>query len=113
MFTNATLTPEKVSQLKATYGDELRAVETNVGIILFRKPKRDEWDRWQDKNLVSKAEASKDARELCQACLAESTYEEMMLAINDKPGLLQGEFLTCLLDMAGAMAKDALPVKKL
>jgi len=113
MYTEEQLSDQSViAKLKAENGPELRAVRTPIGFIVFKKPMRDAWDRWQDKNLVSKATASTDARELCQECLATGcTSDEFRAALDAKPGLLQGEFMSAIGDMAGW--NDKFEVKKL
>jgi hypothetical protein len=104
--------PAVISKLKQENGPELRAVQTSLGYIVFKKPMRDAWDRWQDKSLVSKATASTDARELCQECLATGcSYDDLRAALDAKPGLLQGEFMTAIGELAGWAEK--FEVKKL
>ena len=112
MYTEETLTAEAIATIKGQFGSELRAVTTSLGIIVFRKPTREEWDRWQDKNLLGKENASRDARELCQSCLAGNcTTPDMLACLDAQPGLLQGPFMNAVAAMAGL--KDESEVKKL
>jgi len=100
------LTEAKIAELKAAHGSELYSVETTSGDFVFKKPTRQAYDRWVDKN--SDGKRTEAARELAQACLAVPDYQQLIAALDVEPALLLGEFLEACLTLAGVKEKHEL-----
>ena len=90
-----------ISQLKSAHGDELGAVEYDGTMFVFKKPKRQEYNRWFDKRRDAPSEA---ASELTQSCLVHPAREAFIAALDKRPALLMQEqgFLDVCTDLAGA-----------
>jgi hypothetical protein len=94
------LSDEEIRDLKAKHGNELRAVESGDATLVFRKPKRQEYDHWFERREQTPQRA---ALEFAQQCLVSPDFASFMAALNDKPAILSsnGGVLDALLDMAG------------
>ncbi len=104
------LTPEKIQELKATH-KELICIELPTGEqLVFRKPKRLEFDLWSD----SREKGSQAGRELAQTCLVYPTNQEFMAVLEENAGILmcKNGVVDSITDMAGADG-SALTAKKL
>lgn len=104
----ATIDQKTIDELKEKHGDKLSLV---AGVV-FRKPKRGEWDRYTDKLLADKNQMSRAARELAASCVVWPNQETMNAALEDRPALLLNQFLSCLTEMAGGDEEEE-EVKKL
>ena len=93
------LTEEQIKEFKAKHG-QLAAVTIGETTLVFRKPKRQEYDAWFEKRDEAPAQA---ALQLAQQCLVQPTYPEMLAALDDQPFALQGAdgIMSALLDLAG------------
>lgn len=94
------LTEAELNELKDKHGT-IVAVEAPTGTLVFRKPKRAEYDRWFDKSQADKAKASEHARELAQSCLVHPSRDGFLAALDDCPSLLCGEVLTAVTSLCG------------
>lgn len=105
------LTPEIVAQLKAAHGPELRAVHGRLHTIVFRKPKRGEYDHWRDQSIVDKAQQSRHDRELVKACRVWPEEDALNEVLDDQPAILGIECVNAIVAMAGLT--EAISVEKL
>jgi hypothetical protein len=94
------LTDEQIAQFKSQHGPHLAAVDVGDAVLVFRKPKRQEYDRWFEKRGESPPTA---ARELAQQCLVHPSFPELMTVLDDKPAVLSGGdgILDAILELAG------------
>jgi hypothetical protein len=90
----------KIQELKAVH-KELVLIETKSGIdLVFRKPKRLEYDQWFD----AREKGSQAALSLAQQCLVHPSPQEFMEALEDTPGILMCKdgVVDAITDLAGA-----------
>lgn len=95
------ISEQKVIELKSKHGDELIEVEAADGTsLVFRKPRRQEYDRWFD---TREDKGSAAARELATACLVEPGYEAFIAVLDRQPAFLmcKGGVLDAITDLAG------------
>ena len=88
------LDKQTVDALKATYGEDLCVAEGPTVDLVFRKPSRAVWERYQNKNGNDRADKSAALRELCLACLVYPgseergpDYQALRDAFEEMPGL--------------------------
>lgn len=89
----------KIQELKSQH-KELIAVRTSDGQdLVFRKPKRLEFDQWFDNRNETSAGLS-----LAQQCLVYPTLQEFMGVLDERPGILmcKNGVVDSITDMAGA-----------
>lgn len=90
----------KIAELKAAHSD-LICIEVQDGQqLVFRKPKRLEFDQWFD----NQAKGSQAALSLAQQCLVYPTPQEFMAALEKYPGVLtcKSGIADSITDLAGA-----------
>lgn len=95
------LTEEKVQELKSTHGPELICIETSDGQqMVFRKPRRLEFNQWYDNQVKGTAAAESLARQ----CLVFPGDQEFMAVLEKFPGVLmcKNGIADNLTDMVGA-----------
>ena len=100
----------KIAELKQQHGPDLGLVTAPDGSeLVFRAPKRLEYDQWYDK----RNEGSAPARQLAQSCLVFPDRATMIAVLDRYPYMLQGKggFLDIITDLAGA--DGAVTAKKL
>lgn len=92
------LTEEQIAELKSHH-KELIAFEVNGQPLVFRKPKRLEFDQWFDKRSESNAGLS-----LARQCLVFPTAQEFMAVLEERPGVLMCRegIVDSITDLAGA-----------
>lgn len=94
--------PKLVEELKAKHGNDLIGINTADGTLLvFRKPRRQEYDRWFDERSQSPSQAG---RALALSCIAHPSSEELTAALDAYPALLmcEGGIVGSLAELAGA-----------
>ena len=87
-------------KLKLEHGDDLIQFECDEKTTLvFRKPKRAEFDRWFDK----RDQGTAAARELAQSTLVHPGRDDFIAILEKIPGLLMGKagILDGLIDLTG------------
>lgn len=104
----ATIDQKTIDELKEKHGEKLSMI---AGVV-YRKPKRGEWDRYTDKLLADKSQMSRAARELAASCVVWPNQEAMNACLEDRPALLLNQILGALTEMAGG-EDDEEEVKKL
>lgn len=90
----------KIQELKATHKN-LVCIETQTGAsLVFRKPRRLEFDQWFDQ----RDKGSQAGLSLAQQCLVYPTPQEFMAALEDAPGVLmcRDGVVDAITDLAGA-----------
>lgn len=104
------LTEDKIAELK-TQHKELVCVRTQDGHdLVFRKPKRLEYDQWFDQRNTTPAGLS-----LAQQCLVFPSPQEFMAVLEERPGVLmcnQG-VVDSITDLAGGDGGTSATSKKL
>lgn len=103
-------TDEQVAAWKREHG-ELRSIRARSGSLVFRKPKRVEWDKYTDRMGADNGNRSTHSRELAQSCLVFPTPEGMREILDDQPALLLNEVIDTLGEMAGFGGGDAVVAK--
>jgi hypothetical protein len=104
------LDEKKIHELKAAHGKDLTVIEVDGTQLVFRKPKRQEYDHWFD----NRDKGSSAARELAQATLVYPDREAFIAALDAQPARLSGRngILDAIVDLAGA-SDMVTPGKKL
>lgn len=95
------LTDTEIAALKEKHGQHLAAVTVADGsVLVFRKPKRQEYDHWFEKRESAPQSA---ARELAQQCLVFPGYDALLSTLDSSPAVLSGNggIMDALLDLAG------------
>ncbi len=90
----------KIAELKAAHKDLIH-IQTQAGSdLVFRKPKRLEFDQWFD----ARDKGSQSGLSLAQQCLVYPTPQEFMAALEDTPGILMCKdgVVDAITDLAGA-----------
>jgi hypothetical protein len=87
----------KIAELKSQNKD-LVAIEAGGNHLVFRKPRRLEFDQWFDKRNETSAGLS-----LAQQCLVFPTAQEFMATLEDRPGILMCSkgIVDSITDLAG------------
>lgn len=102
------LDDQTIATLKSTHGPKLGVVTAANGAeLVFRKPRRVEYDRWFDKREESPTAA---ARELAQSTLIYPDDRNAMIAVLDEqPSLLMcgNGIIDTITDLAGAVGGAA------
>lgn len=96
------LKEEEVRDLKAKHGDDLIGLETRDGVTLvFRRPNRQEYNRWFDRRDEHPSTAG---LELAQSCVVHPGVTELVTSLDRFPALLMcvGGIIPSLADLAGA-----------
>lgn len=99
-----------VMDLKGKHGNDLVAVQCHDGShLIFRKPKRQEYDRWFDRRAENGSVA---ARELAQSTLVYPERDGMMAVLDAQPALLmcKNGILDAVTELAG-LGGDAVAKK--
>lgn len=93
------LTDAKIAELKTAHKD-LVCIEIGGHQLVFRKPKRLEFDQWLD----STATKSQAALALSQQCLVFPTPQEYMAVIEEYPAVVscKAGIVDTVTDLAGA-----------
>lgn len=91
---------EQIAAWKREHGD-LVCIRSEAGALVFRKPKRVEWDSYTDKMGANNGERSKHSRELAQSCLVHPDAAGMRAIFDERPALLLNEVIDALGDLAG------------
>jgi hypothetical protein len=104
------LTAEVIAKLKRDHGDDLRAVPTVTGEIVFRRPTVAEWTRYQDSLFADRSKVSAAGRELQSACVVWPNADAWRAALDARPALLGGAFGAALNELAG-VEDEATPRK--
>ncbi len=94
------LDDKMVDELKLKHGP-LMAVEcADKSLLVFRRPKRVEYDTWIDKREESR---SASARQLAQSTLVYPDRDTMISALDVEPALLfrPGGIIDAILDLSG------------
>lgn len=95
------LDAKKVAELKAAHGESLIGVQDKDGTVLvFRKPKRIEYERWL---VRSEKDANSAGRELAKACLCHPNEDGLDAVLDKYPALLRrnGGIIASIIDLAG------------
>ncbi len=89
-----------IAELKTAHGKIGVVTAATGGELVFRKPRRAEYDRWFDKREESPTSA---ARELAQACLVHPDRDGMIALLDEQPALLMcgNGIIDTLTDLAG------------
>ncbi len=92
------LTEEKIAELKSQHKD-LIAIEASGQQLVFRKPRRLEFDQWFDNRNVTSSGLS-----LAQQCLVFPSAQEFMTVLDSLPGILmcRSGIVDSITDLAGA-----------
>lgn len=95
-----------IADLKSVHGKLGVVTSSTGGELVFRKPKRAEYDRWFDSREESPTKA---ARELAQSCLVHPDREGMISALDEQPALLMcgNGIIDTLTDLAGVSTANA------
>jgi hypothetical protein len=90
----------KIQELKAKYKDLIAVQASDGTTLVFRKPKRLEFDQWWD----NREKGSQTGLSLAQQCLVHPTQQEMMATLEETPGLLmcRNGVVDSITDLAGA-----------
>lgn len=102
-----------IEKLKLSHGHHLALVTTSTGAeLVFRKPKRQEYNAWYDK---AQSDPSAAAYSLALQCIVHPGQEALTLALDSQPALLQqpNGVLDAITDLAGLGVKENAPQKKL
>ncbi len=102
-----------IEQLKNTHGKQLAMVSTSTGSdLVFRKPKRQEYNAWNDK---AQAEPSTAAYNMALQCIVHPGQEALTAALDAQPALLlqSNGVLDAITDLANLGVKETAPQKKL
>lgn len=94
------LDEKTIQELKDKHGTDLVAIESKSGPLVFRKPKRQEYDRWYDTQTQNKTQSG---RELAQSTCVYPDVPSMFAAIDAQPALLmrRGGIIDSVCDLAG------------
>lgn len=105
------LDDKKIAELKDAHGQDLTLVQAGSTQLVFRKPKRQEYDAWFDK----RDNGTQPARELVQACLVYPEREGFIAALDARPALLmaRGGPLDAVVKLAGDITGEDVISKKL
>jgi hypothetical protein len=108
----AQLDEAAIAKLKAEHGDVAVANFPDGSQFVFRRPKRAEYDLWQDSK-DRDVSRSTSARQLAQACLLTPGYGELLAALEQWAGALlcSDGILDALVGMAGGIG-GVVTVKK-
>jgi hypothetical protein len=112
------LTDSQVTDLKAKHGDKLSALECESGDLVFRKPKRADYERFINEVGSDKNKLVTAGRNLARSCLVFPEVEgkpdtsAFEAALDEQPGLLLSAILPAVHEMAGG-AEGSAEVKKL
>lgn len=89
----------KIAELKSQYPDIVGLQTANGTVLVFRKPKRLEYDQWFD----AREKGSQSALGLASQCLVYPDRPGMMAALDAQPALLmcRGGILDAITDLAG------------
>lgn len=110
----AKLTEEQVAKLKSVH-PVLIALETKSGHqLVFRKPKRIEFDQYFDKRAKDEGSVSQHALSFAQQCLVYPTPQEFLAVLEETPFLLMCAkgVIDSLTDLSGS-PEEVAEVKKL
>lgn len=101
----------KIEELKQQHGNDLTELEYEGHSFIFRKPKRQEYDRWLQRSNEDRTSA---ARELAQSCIVSPSAQEMFELIDLYPALLQAPngFVDVITELAGLSKTGVLATKK-
>lgn len=102
---------KQVAELKAQHGQDLVSLDFQGTEYVFRKPKRQEYDRWLQRNGEDRITA---ARELAQACCVAPSAAEMFAAVDAYPAFLQapGGIVDAVTELAGLTKTGVEATKK-
>lgn len=100
------LQESQIAELKTAHGKLGLVTSASGAELVFRKPRRAEYDRWFDKREESPTTA---ARELAQACLVYPDRDGMIAVLDDQPSLLMcgNGIIDTVTDLAGAVGGAA------
>ncbi len=90
----------KIQELKAKYTDLVSVESAGGDVMVFRKPRRLEYDQWFD----GREKGSQAALNLAQQCLVYPDKQGMMTILEANPALLmcKSGILDAITDLAGA-----------
>lgn len=90
----------KIADLKAKHPELIGVQAASGDTLVFRKPKRLEYDQWFD----ARDKGSQAALGLAQQCLVYPERAELLAALDAQPALLmcRGGILDAITDLAGA-----------
>lgn len=99
-----------ISDLKDKHGD-ISSIEFAGGIeAVFKKPPRQEYNRWYNKR---DEDQSGSALILANACLVHPTYQELVQLLDKEPAMLmcKGGVIDAITDLAGVPGDSKKPKK--
>lgn len=108
---STSLTSETVQELKAKFGQNLRAVRAEKHTLVFRKPSRGEYDRWRDQLAQDRSQISRVDRELAKACCVWPSEQAFDEVLEDQPATLGADIIPALTSLAGL--SETVTVEKL
>lgn len=108
----AQLDETAIAKLKSEHGDVRVITFPDGSEFVFRRPKRSEYDLWQDSK-DKEISRSAAARQLAQACLVTPGYGELLAALEQWAGglLCADGILDTIVTMAGGLG-GVVAVKK-
>jgi hypothetical protein len=102
---------KQIDELKSIHGKDLVSVEYEGVECVFRKPKRQEYDRWL---ASSRDDSTVAGRELVQSCVVYPSAVEALAHIDLYPALLAapGGYVDSITELAGLGKTGVLSTKK-
>ena len=92
--------------LKTRHGT-IRAAETSVGTLVFRKPTRQEWKKWKILSAGAPAEAVTATENLMLDTIVSHTREELLQLFEQAPALDADKNVSkALTELSGAVVSD-------
>lgn len=101
----------KIAELKAKFKDLIAVQAPDKSVLVFRKPKRLEYDQWFD----NRTKGSQYGLALAQQCLVHPTAQEFVAVLDEYPGILMcpDGIVDAISDMAGFDDAGSVTKKKL
>lgn len=106
------LSEETIEDLKQKHGDKLIAVSSKSGdVLVFRAPKRLEYDRWMD---TREEKGTVAAVTLAKQTIVHPGRDELMRVLEEQPAILmcKGGIFDAISMLAG-LEDEAVEIKKL
>lgn len=95
------LDEQLIASLKAKHPGPLAYVEAEQGELVFRKPTRDEYERFQDKMAADNGNVTRHLRELASCCLVHPNAAALHAAMEAEPALLVDDIAPLIHELAG------------
>lgn len=99
---------QKLTELQTQHGQRLAVFNTEEGLVVFKKPRAADYDRFAQKVSAGQGSRPAAARELCLSCVVHPQRDELLRVFDELPGLptaVTGELLELVGATAEAMGK--------